>query len=194
MTTAARKVPVEESQKKAQKPTATTSPPWGAGPLAGSLHSLRDEIDRAFEHAFHGWPTLFSPARSLWEWDPFRELHAPFGAAHGELAPRTDVSETDDAYRITIELPGVDEKNLEVTLTEDTLSVTGEKKSAREEKEEGRCLSERSYGLFRRMFRIPEDADAENVGADFANGILTVTVPRIPEAKEKTRRIAVKAK
>lgn len=194
MTTTARRVPVEKPTEEAQRPTATTSPPWSAGPLAENLYSLRGEIDRLFGHAFHGWPTLFSPARSLLEWDPFRETHAPFGAMRGELAPRTDVSETDDAYRITIELPGVNEKDLEVTLTEGTLSVKGEKKSVREEKEKGGHLSERSYGRFRRMFRIPDDADADKVGADFANGVLTVTVPRTSEAKEKVRKIEIKAK
>ena len=194
MTTTTRKVPVEESKEKAQKPTAATSPPWGAGPLADSLHSLRGEIDRAFEHAFHGWPTLFSPAHSLWAWDPFRETRAPFAIMNGGLTPRTDVSETDEAYAITIELPGVDECDLDVTVAEDTITITGEKKSEREEKEKGRYLSERSYGSFRRSFRLPDDVDAGRIGAGFANGVLTVTMPRSPEARKKVRNIEIESK
>jgi len=146
-------------------------------------------------------------ARSLARWRPFGELEAwprwfaegPFSNAFlrswGEqdraFLPAMDVSEADGHYAITVELPGSRKDDVHVELHEGMLTIRGEKKSEREEKKEQRRYVERSYGSFRRSFRLPSDADAGRLDASFKDGVLTITIPKTEEAKPRT--IAVKA-
>lgn len=113
------------------------------------------------------------------------------------LAPKIDVSESEKDIRVTAELPGVEEKDVEVTLEDDALLIKGEKRSETEEKDEkdGRRFHriERSYGAFQRSFALPAEVLADKVTADFKNGVLTVLLPKSPEAVRKARKIAVKA-
>ena len=114
--------------------------------------------------------------------------------ASGWLAPRVDVAETDDAVQITAELPGVEEDQIEVTLVDDVLTIKGEKQSeSTKEEENGKTyrLVERSYGSFQRRFPLPFRADPEKVAAHFDNGVLSVTVPKPPEAEAKSHQIAI---
>jgi len=114
-----------------------------------------------------------------------------FGA-RGALAPSIDVSENDKGIEVTAELPGVDEKDVEVTLADNLLTIKGEKKSEREEKEEGSYVSERSYGSFQRSFSLPYEVDAGKVEAKFDKGVLKISLPKSPELKKKTKKIAIK--
>lgn len=105
------------------------------------------------------------------------------GASTRVPAPVVDITESDEQYTISAEVPGVQRDDLTLEVHEGTLTLRGEKKSEREEqKERGRRL-ERSYGAFSRSFAMPSDADLSKVGASFADGVLRIEVPKKPEAK-----------
>jgi HSP20 family protein len=102
--------------------------------------------------------------------------------------PNIEVSETDNEVKVTAELPGLEEKDVEVELANGALAIRGEKKTETEDKE--RLFSERTYGRFER--RIPvEDVEQDKVSASFKNGVLTVTLPKSPAAQQKVKRIAI---
>jgi len=126
----------------------------------------------------------------------WRGFGAPAVAGDGNasrLQPTTDIAETDKEYEVTVELPGIDEKDVEVTLANGVLSIKGEKKFEREEKKKDYYLSERSYGSFQRSIRVPDGVDAEKVSAAFNKGVLTLKLPKLPEAQSTTKKIVVKA-
>jgi HSP20 family protein len=126
--------------------------------------------------------------------DDFFRTPMGFGGGNQAFAamPRVDVSESENEYEVTAELPGIDEKDIEVTLADNLLTIRGEKKAEREEKDKNFYLNERSFGSFRRAVPLPSDVDEDRVEANFKNGVLTVRLPKSPEAQAKTRRIEVK--
>ena len=145
-------------------------------------------------------------ASSAAEADPFRALQRrmdrlfddfagdypwPSTNGRGALMPSIDVSETDKDMTIEAELPGVDEKNIDVTLTDNLLTIRGEKKQEEEEKKKDYHLTERSYGSFSRSMTLPFDADPAKIKADFKDGVLTITLPKPAEAKAKVKKIAI---
>ena len=105
---------------------------------------------------------LFAPGRGLTEF----------------LSPASDAKLADDGYRITLELPGVEEKDVELTVHDGVVTVQGEKRTEREEEGDSWYFSERQYGSFRRSFRLPPDADEAKVEAELKDGVLTVRVPK----------------
>jgi HSP20 family protein len=107
--------------------------------------------------------------------------------------PAMDVTEDADGYKVTAELPGMDEKEIEIALTDETLTIKGEKKLEKEETDKDHYLSERSYGEFRRSFALPENIDPDKVAASFTKGVLTVTLPKTVAAKAEPKKVAVKA-
>ena len=107
--------------------------------------------------------------------------------------PTADVVEGETDYRITAELPGMSEKDVEISLAGDVLTLKGEKKEERDEKAPNRYVSERRFGSLQRTFALPEDADPEKIDAGFKNGVLTVTLPKRPDAQAKQRRIEVRS-
>ena len=118
-----------------------------------------------------------------------------FKSVTAAAEPRIDVTENDKAITVTAELPGIEEKDVDVSVGDDYLSISGEKKSEKEEKSKGRYLQERSYGSFHRSFRLPETVDAAKISADLSKGVLTVTLPKkTGAAAPKTRKVAVKGK
>lgn len=121
------------------------------------------------------WPSLY---------DPFRQA----GSRLAEwIAPASEASVKDDAYRIAVELPGVAEEDIDLSVHDGVMTLKGEKRTEREEEGETWFFSERSYGAFSRSFRLPPDADEGAVEADLKDGVLTVTVPKkAPEAPPKT--------
>jgi HSP20 family protein len=145
----------------------------GGDPFA----DFRQQMDRLFEDFF----------------GPVEGRALPESAAPA-LAPRLDVAETDNAYEISVELPGVEEKDLEVSVNDGVLSIKGEKRAESEEKKKNYHRIERSYGSFERRLQLPAEVDAEKIGADFSNGLLTVTVPKTEAAKAQARKIAIKSK
>ena len=130
--------------------------------------TLRNEMDRVFD-SFR-WP----------------------GYGSTDLSPRVDVSETDKELDIDAELPGLDDKDIDVTLHRGVLTIRGEKKSEREERDKNYRLSERSYGSFSRSIELPFDADPGKVSAKFEKGVLHIAIPKPPEAAAKSTKIPVK--
>jgi HSP20 family protein len=107
--------------------------------------------------------------------------------------PRVDIEEADDAVVLTAELPGVEEKDFQVSLEQDVLTIKGEKRSDRDEKREGYSYVERVSGSFERSFRIPWEVDSGAVTARFKNGVLTVRVPKPEEQTSEPQTIPVSA-
>lgn len=136
-----------------------------------------------------------SPAANLVSgfWPSFYEPFRGFGSKLAEwVAPASEASADDKLYRIAIELPGVAETDIDVTVDDGVVTVKGEKKTSREEKGETWYFSERQFGSFSRSFRLPADADEAKVEAVLKDGVLTLTVPKAgPEASAKVRKIAI---
>ena len=137
-------------------------------------------------------PSLQSRLQELFKWDPFREMEPRWGtAAIGTFAPDFEVKETKDAYLFKADVPGVKESDLEVTVTGNRLSIAGQRSEEKEEKGETYYSRERRYGSFSRGYTLPEGVDVEHLHAELKDGVLTVAVPRRPEAQPK--KIAVKS-
>ena len=140
------------------------------------IAALQRDMNRAFE--------------SFWS-----QASRSFGGltGSGDGVPRSDVVETDKGVEVSIELPGLDEKEVEVTLTDEALTIRGEKKIERREEKRGYYVSERSYGSIYRSIPLPAGVDSDKAEATFKNGVLTVRLPQSPEAKAKVKKIAVKS-
>ncbi len=108
------------------------------------------------------------------------------------LAPSLDVKETERVIEVAAELPGVDQKEVNVTYVDGVLTIKGEKKAEKEETKSGYRVSERSYGSFLRSLAI-DDVDADKIEANFTNGVLKVTLPKMPATQSKTKTIAIKS-
>ena len=132
---------------------------------------LRTEVDRLFESF------------------PFRLPSLKLGRFSS--APALEMTETARSYKITAELPGIEPDEVEVTVDEGMLRISGEKKEEREENERGYRVSERSYGAFERVVSIPSGADPNRIDAKFKNGVLTITIAKDGEDKRKVRKIKV---
>lgn len=157
-----------------------------APPVPDAWRSFRTEMDRLLDRFSGGFGlpslgSLFDPA-------PFR-----FETTLGMPAPAIDVTEDEAGFKVTAELPGMSEKDIEVAVSDDTLTIKGEKKAEKAETDKNYYLSERSYGLFRRSFMLPDGIDRDRIGADFAKGVLTVTLPKTAEVKPEAKKIEVKA-
>src|ERR1700674_4474530 len=149
------------------------------------LESLRRELDRLFDE--FGVGSWRSPsARGVFDVEPFWRGEVTWGKA-----PAVDIAEHEKAYEITVELPGMDESNIDVKFSDGTLTIKGEKKDEREEKQKDYHLSERRYGSFQRSFGVPDGVDADKIEAHFKNGVLTVTLPKRPEAQKSEKKIAI---
>jgi HSP20 family protein len=109
------------------------------------------------------------------------------------VAPAVDVAEKDKAYEVTVELPGMDEKSIEVKLIDDFLSIKGEKQEEKEEKKKDYHLRERYFGSFERRFAVPEGVDRDKIEASFKKGVVTIVLPKKPDAIKPAKKIEVKA-
>jgi len=148
------------------------------------FENLRREIDRLFEDFGGGlWPR--SPRRSFFGMAPSGDLEW--------AVPAVDFVETDKGYEVTAELPGLDEKNIEVKFADGVLTLRGEKQEEKEEKKKDYYLNERSYGSFHRALQLPGGIDEDKIEATFKKGVLKVTVPKSAEAQKAEKKIAVKA-
>ncbi len=163
--------------------TKKAAEPAFAGEVWRPFESLRKEVDRLFEDFGGGF------------WDrPFRSFAGlEQDLAKRMAAPAVDVTETDKAYEITAELPGLDEKNVEVNLADGGLTIKGEKKEEKEETKKDYYVCERHYGSFERYFGLPDGVDADKIEATFKNGVLKVTLPKTAEAQKPAKKIEVKA-
>lgn len=155
--------------------------PWrgGAPSLFGRdpFMNFRREMDRLFDD-------FFTPGEP-------RSFAAPALSQAG-LMPSLDVDETEQAYTVSAELPGIDPKDVELDLRDNALTLRGEKRSERKEEDGGRRYSERSFGRFERTIPFASEVDADRIEASFENGLLKVTLPKNAKARDKTRRIEIK--
>jgi len=155
----------------------------------GSQVPVRSRTDNPFLALQEEMNQLFNRFLGGWDLGPFRE----WPGFEGTFAPSVDVSESDTEVRIQAELPGMDESDLDVSLSNGVLTIQGEKKEEHEEKDGSRYYSECRYGRFRREIPLPSEVDEAKAEATFSKGVLTVTLPKTPEAQERRRQIEVKA-
>jgi len=143
-----------------------------AGREFGPFETLQREVDRVFDEFTRGLPTFGLPTMR--------------SAGVADLTPRMDVTETDKEYEVTAELPGLEEKDVQVNVADGVLTIRGEKKAEKEEKDKNYHLVERSYGSFSRALALPEGVNPDTIKASIANGVLKVTVPKPAPAQVKT--------
>lgn len=144
--------------------------------LIEPLSRIRSEVDRLFEDFPGRWSSMqfarFAPRMPL---------------------PAVEMTETDKAFKLSVELPGIEAKDVDVTVEDDMLVISGEKKEEREEKEKDYYFSERSYGSFERRIALPPAADAGKIKARAKNGVLQITLPKNEKAGQNKRRIEIDA-
>lgn len=171
---------------QASQGSRTPAPMRRSGP--DPFQSFRNEMDRMFDQFWRGFglPAM----RRGSETEPFWHGEGGFGVS----MPAVDIAEDDKAYRITAELPGLNEKDIEVHLSGNMLTISGEKHDDREEKDKDKNyhFSERRYGSFRRSFALPQGIDRDKIEANFKNGVLALTLPKTPEAMQQQKKIEVK--
>ncbi|RKX31091.1 MAG: Hsp20/alpha crystallin family protein [Verrucomicrobia bacterium] len=152
---------------------------WSRG--GNPFLSLQREIDRLFDEFLED----FGPSL---RWPSLRRR----GRTWGVMVPNVDVSETDQEIEVKADLPGLDEKDIEVTLDENVLTIRGEKKEEREDRRRDYYLMERAYGSFERAIPLPGNIDAGGITARFRNGVLTVRIPKTGQEARSGKRIPVK--
>jgi HSP20 family protein len=163
--------------------TKSSTPPAVAGETWRPFQALRNEIDQIFDDFGSGF------------WNrPFRSLaRLERDLSKSISSPAVDVAENDKAYEITAELPGLDEKNIDIKLDKGGLTIKGEKREETEEKKKDYYVSERRYGAFERYFALPDGINADKIEATFKNGVLKVLLPKTEEAQKPAKTINVKA-
>jgi HSP20 family protein len=152
------------------KPLATTRS-WA--PFGG-------DFDEVFNRMMRGWPFNWSDVA------PSREPQALRAFEH---MPKVEVKENVKAYSVTVELPGLDEKDVKVQIDDDVLTISGEKKVERSD--DKTHYSERSYGSFTRAFTLPADADRNGVSAKFAKGVLTLEIAKTANPPAQVKQVAI---
>ena len=127
--------------------------------------------------------------------DFWKDFDFPLNVRNGyHFKPDVDIVENDAAYVVTAELPGLKPEDVHLTVTDGMLNIKGEKKQEVEEKKENYYRMERSYGTFARVIPLPAEAIVEDkIVATFKDGILTITIPKLPEAKVEAKEIAIEA-
>jgi len=121
----------------------------------------------------------------------FDSLSEPDDNTVISYAPRVNIVDSEDKYQVTAELPGLEREDVKVELNNNLLTISGEKKDVQEQQDRNIYLCERSYGTFRRTFQLPSQVDAGKISAGFQNGVLTVDLPKLEEAKPKQIEIKV---
>lgn len=182
----AKKKPAAKKPAPEQPKAATdTAPQDTADPHP--IQTLRDEVNRLFEGFEKGldWWSRERPFDIEPFVEPFKRME-PFAPGKRMTA---DVDETDEAFRVTAELPGLEEKDVEVTLAEGLLTIKAEKSEAEEDKD--RHVSERRYGLFSRSFSLPKTVDTDKAEARMKNGVLSVVLPKRPETETAAKKVKI---
>ena len=130
--------------------------------------------------------------RDFFEDEPSLLSMSDLGENATAFVPRLDLQETDDKITLSAELPGLTDKDVEVSVDKEYLTVKGEKKEEKETKDAGRYFTERRFGSFERTIRLPASVDKDKISAKFDKGVLTVEVPKCPEAKKDVKKIHIK--
>lgn len=149
-----------------------------------SLVHRRPEIADPWAQFPQLWDTLFDDVRN--RWPAFR------ADVSGEFVPRLDICEDEKGFEVTAELPGLEAKDVELSIHEGTLTIKGKKESEHIEHHKNLFRSERTYGSFQRQIVLPMEVDTERVNAMFKNGVLTVLLNKTPEAQRAARKIAIR--
>ena len=144
---------------------------------------LHRDIDQLFNHFFRGFASP-APGNTM----PFSSLTQSV-----LFKPQVDLSASEQEYVLTVEIPGVNEKEISVDISGGTMTIKGEKKKEKEEKEKDYYRIERQYGTFQRVLSLPEDVDQDNIKAKFKNGVLTVLIPRKALPASEVKQIEVNA-
>lgn len=177
-------------QAPATQPSQTPSPtPPAPRALSGRdpFERLRRQMDRLFEDFGRGFDVPFGSG--------FFAMRPPLLAEEaGVRRPAVDLVETDAAYQITAELPGIPPEAVQVTLADGILTIKGEKKEERDETREGWHVAERRFGSFQRSFQLPAGIAEDAIAARVADGVLTVTLPKAAEPPKTAKTIAVETK
>ncbi|MHA1598098.1 MAG: Hsp20/alpha crystallin family protein [Alphaproteobacteria bacterium] len=149
------------------------------------LLGLRQEVDTLFDNFFSNF--TFGPfGRYASDFDPFRRVGTAL-AAHGGFMPSMDIRENDDAFHISVELPGMSEDDIELTISDGNLVIKGEKKEEKTTDEENCHLTERHYGSIYRSMPLPESVNEDKVDASVTDGVLNITLGKTAK-KEKTEK------
>lgn len=135
---------------------------------------LHNDLDRLFDNFFSGFDM------------------EPFGRHSGSFSPDVEVSENDKDIRVSAELPGLDENDIDISLTDDTLTISGEKKEEKENREKGYYVKERTYGSFKRSIPLYAKIQADKADAHFKKGVLTITLPKTEKTFEEKKKISIK--
>ena len=149
------------------------------------FENLRREVDRMFED-FAVNPFRWPLRRPAFDIEPFWQPES------WVAAPPINLVERDNAFELTADLPGLDEKNIELKLANGILTISGQKEEDKEEKREDFHMRERRFGSFQRSLRVPDAVDADKIEAHFKKGVLTVRLPKTPEAQKAVKKIEVK--
>jgi HSP20 family protein len=150
--------------------------PWRWGKEDDPFVSLKKEMNRLFEDFSRGL-----------ELEPFGKR------AKTVFEPKINVAESETEIKVSAELPGMDDKDIDVSLSENELTIKGEKKEEKEEKEKNYYHMERSYGAFSRTLPLPCKVKSDKVDAQFNKGVLTITLPKAAEAIKETKKIEIKS-
>lgn len=142
--------------------------------------SLKEEMDTLFERFFNRFSMMPSN---------FEEM----GREFGDFSPKIDMKESDKEVKIFAELPGLNEKDLDISVSEHSLTIKGEKKKEVEDKKDNYYRMERSYGSFYRTIALPEGVDTNKVDATYKKGVLNIIIPKTAKAIESRKKIAIKA-
>ncbi|WP_119269544.1 Hsp20/alpha crystallin family protein [Taklimakanibacter deserti] len=169
------KLPVTKEAKLSRPEPATWHP----------LLSLQREINQIFDQFDRGWRPFSQ--RFLYDTEPSSRVYAMWSS------PAVDIVDTEKAYEITVEVPGMTPENLEVKAVNGRLVIKGEKKESKQEKRGDTELSERCYGAFERSFQLPEGVDSGKIEATLEAGVLTVLLPKSIEVQKSAKKIEVKA-
>ena len=148
-------------------------------------HSFRSEMDRLFDRFSGGFG--FPSLRRMLDIEP------AWRSSFSVSMPTIDMSEDDKAYEISAELPGIDAKDIDLSLSGDMLVLKGEKRQEKEENDKNYHFSERAFGSFHRAFDLPASIDRNKVSADFSKGVLTITLPKTVDAQKPQKKIEVKS-
>jgi len=153
----------------------------GNNQITHPVQQFHQEIDRMFDDFFRGFgfPAMgfgrVVPSLAQSEW----------------LKPTVDIAASEREYTISVEIPGVEEKDFNLDLSDGTLRISGQKRQEREEKEMNYYRMERSFGSFQRVVSLPEDVDEDGITAKYSNGVLTIKLPRKSKPKTESRKIAI---
>ncbi len=141
--------------------------------LQHPLTSLQSEIDRVFGEFMQNFDTT------------------KFPFLNGSLLPKADFSESETAYELAVEVPGVAEKDMEVSVKNGVLTVKGDKKSEKEDKKKDYLRTERSCGSYYRAMTLPDDADEPKITARYTDGVLRIAIPKLADSQAKSQKIAI---